>query len=125
MREMVFFFVWGMVLYLTIVWLNFADFFPFVELMMRLMKKVPKDYELMKRVRRDSQMLAHNRKWRGRMLFLSLVYVCCYWLIVWILTPAAAFLVSFVVAICCFGVVEKKEKTQRRQVEELIKTTWR
>ena len=125
MREMIFFFAWGMALYLIVVWLNFVDFFPFVELIVRLTKKVPRGYESVKRIKRDPQMLAHKKKWRWRLLLFSLVYVCCFWLIVLFMTPAAAFLISLVVTFVCSGGWAKKENIERKKLEESIKTAWR
>jgi len=110
----------GVLVYLVVIWANFADFvgilFKFLPL-----KKVPRGYDEMKKVRNSTQFKGHKKRWIRIYLSLIIVYIICYFVVsIYIKSYVIGFYVALILVGICFAVANGIEGKQRRSIEKQV-----
>lgn len=105
----------GVMTYIFLVWVSFTDF---VGIALKLLPlKIPKGYEEIKRIRCSNKFKEHKKRWVKKYVVLMVVYIITYYLITIAINDYGyGFLISFVMLVVVFAILNNIEHRQRNKL---------
>lgn len=105
----------GVMTYVFLVWVSFADF---VGIALKLLPlKTPRGYEEIKKIRCSEQFKKHKKRWTKKYMVLMIVYIITYFFITVAINDfGLGFLISFVMLVLAFVILNNAEHRQRNKL---------
>lgn len=120
-EELIIVMILGVLAYLVVIWANFADFVGILFKILPL-KKVPRGYDEMKKVRNNIQFKEHKKRWIRIYLLLIIVYIICYFIVsIYIESYIIGFYAAFILLAICYGIANNIETKQRKEIEKQVR----
>lgn len=107
----------GIMTFVFLVWVSFADF---VGIALKLLPfKTPEGYEEVKRIRCSGKFKEHKKRWIKKYMVLMVVYIITYFLVTMAIYDFEfGFLISFVMLVLTFAILNNIEHRQRNKLAE-------